>query len=312
MVSDPKSEIDAKIGPVIKSIRVLNSGWAEQHEEHRFGTWKPQLWWVLMSRSWVKIPLSYVLIEHRKGPILFDTGLDPAIASDPNYISVALGRFLFRRIFRVHISEQDRLDRVVAASGVSAGDIRTAVISHLHFDHVGGITHIPQADLLVSEREWAQLSEPHPEREWILREHIEIPNAKWQPVTFQSTDDPLFEGFDGIFDVAGDESMILFPTPGHTPGSMSMLIRREGWAPILLAGDLTYDPKLLEQDVTPGTGDPVVLRKSFAKVHRLKERLPDLEVVAAHDFGASDAIERATHAHKTPDDGVAGSETAAS
>ncbi|WP_170603653.1 MBL fold metallo-hydrolase [Ruegeria arenilitoris] len=34
------------------------------------------------------------------------------------------------------------------------------VISHLHFDHVGGISQIPQAELWVSAREWAILSEP--------------------------------------------------------------------------------------------------------------------------------------------------------
>lgn len=303
MVSEAEPEMGAITEPVIKSVRVLSSGWAEQHKEHRFGTWKPQFWWILMSRSWVKLPLNYYLIEHRDGPILFDTGLDPAIASDPNYISVAIGRFLCRRIFRFHISEQDRLDRVLAAAGVSANDIRLAVISHLHFDHVGGIAHIPQARLVVSEREWAQLSKPHPEREWILREHIELPSAQWQPIGFQPTDDPLFEGFEGIHDVAGDGSIILLPTPGHTPGSLSMLIRREGWTPILLAGDLTYEAKLLENDVTPGTGEPAALRKSFAKVRRLKERLPDLEIVPSHDFGASDAIECAMREDQTPDDG---------
>jgi glyoxylase-like metal-dependent hydrolase (beta-lactamase superfamily II) len=251
------------------------------------------LWWALTSRSWHKIPLNYFLIAHRDGPILFDTGLDPAIVTDSNYISSAIGRFLLRRIFLLHITQDDRLDKVLAKAGFDAGDVRLAVMSHLHFDHVGGIAHIPQARLLVSELEWAQLSEPHPEYEWILKERIEIPGANWEPIAFQPTDDPLFEGFVGIYDVKGDGSMILLPTPGHTPGSISMLIRQSGWAPILLVADLTYDPLLLERDVTPGTGDAAELRASFAKVRKLKQRLPGLEIVAAHDFGASDAIARA-------------------
>lgn len=106
----------------------------------------------------------------------------PAIASDRNYISSPVGRLLLRRIFRLHVGAEDRLDRVLAANGVDADEIRTAVISHLHFDHVGGIAHIPRAELIVGEREWAQLSEPHPEREWILREHIEIAGARWRPI----------------------------------------------------------------------------------------------------------------------------------
>lgn len=222
--------------------------------------------------------------------VLFDTG----IMSDTGYIKQAIGRFLLPRIFRLHLTDADRIDHVLDRAGVAAGNIRMAVITHLHFDHVGGIAQIPQADLLVSAREWAILSKPHPEHEWILREHIEIPAAKWRPITFEPTDDPLFEGFEGIHDVVGDGSMILLPTPGHTAGSMSMLIRQEGWDPILLVADLTYETALLEQDVVSGTGDSKTLLASFAKVRRLTQRLPDLAIVASHDFAAKEAVARAT------------------
>ncbi len=278
----------------IKSLHVLSSGWGEQHKEHRYGTWMPRSLWALLSRSWVKLPVNYFLIEHRNGLILFDTGADPGITSDGNYISSLIGRFFLRRVFRFHITEEHRLDRLVSAVGFNAADISRAVISHLHFDHVGGIEQIPQAALIISSDEWAQLSTPHPEREWILREHIEIPGARWQPIHFQHTDDPLFRRFGSTYDVTGDGSLILLPTPGHTPGSLSMLIRREGWAPILLVGDLTYEARLLEADITPGTGDASELRKSYAKVRQLKQQLPDLVIVPAHDFAANEAIAQAT------------------
>jgi len=277
----------------VSSVQVLQCGLAEQHKEHRYGSRLPQLWWVLFGRSWVPLPLQAFLVEHRDGLVLFDTGIDPAIRLDKSYIKQAIGRFLLGRIFRFHLKGSDRIDHALAKAGFAATDVRTAVISHLHFDHVGGIAQIPQADLLVSEREWAILSEPHPEREWILREHIEISGAKWRQIKFTPTDDPLFEGFDGIHDVAGDGSMILLPTPGHTAGSMSMLIRRDGWDPILLAGDLTYEAALLEQDIVPGTGDRDTLLASFAKVRRLKSRLPGLVIVASHDFDAQAAISQA-------------------
>ncbi len=158
----------ANAATLISSIQVFSSGRGAQHDEHRFGTRKPRLWWALTSRSWNKIPLNYFLIAHCNGPILFDTGLDPAIVSGPNYISSAIGRLLLRRIFQLHITEGDRLDRVLAKSGFDASDVHLAVMSHLHFDHVGGIAQIPQAKLLVSKGEWAQLLQPHPEHDWIL------------------------------------------------------------------------------------------------------------------------------------------------
>ncbi len=240
------------------------------------------------------MPLQCFLIAHRDGLVLFDTGIDPAIQMDKGYIKQAVGRFLLPRIFHLQLSAEDRIDHVLAAAGVAATNIKTAILSHLHFDHVGGIAQIPQADLLVSAREWAILSEPHPEREWILAEHIDIPSAQWRQISFTPSDDPLFEGFDGIHDVAGDGTMILLPTPGHTPGSMSLLIRQDGWDPILLVGDLTYEAALLERDVVPGTGDRETLLASYAKVRRLKERLPGLAIAASHDFAAEAAVSWAT------------------
>ncbi|QDG78564.1 N-acyl homoserine lactonase family protein [Labrenzia sp. PHM005] len=281
-------------GQPIASVRVLNGGHGEQHKEHRFGSRMPRLWWVFFSNEWVPLPLYFFLIKHRQGLILFDTGIDPAILSDKSYIKQAVGRFLLPWIFRLNISEDDRVDHVLKRAGVDAGDIRLAIISHLHFDHVGGIAQIPQADLMVNEREWAILSEPHPEREWILREHIEIPSAKWRQIAFKPADDPLLGDFDGAHDVFGDGSMVLLPTPGHTPGSMSLLIRQAGWDPILMVGDLTYETRLLEQDVVPGTGDKETLLASFAKVRRLKEKLPGLAVVASHDSNAEAAVAKAT------------------
>ena len=251
------------------------------------------MWWVLFSRSWIEIPINYFLIEHRDGLLLFDTGLDPAIKSDPRYISSPIGRFLLQRIFRLNIGSDDRLDRLLEAQNFYASDVRKAVISHLHFDHVGGIAQIPEAELIVSSQEWTQLSKPHPEREWILREHIELPGAKWSPFEFEPTEDPLLAPFGGADDVAGDGSMMLLPTPGHTPGSISMLVRSADWPPILLVADLAYQEDLIFREQFPGTGDASKLRTSYAKVRGLKEQLPDLVIVPSHDWGAREAIAKA-------------------
>lgn len=275
----------------VRAVHVVSTGSGEQHREHRYGSKKPRMWWVLTSQSWIQAPVNAYLLEHRDGLVLFDTGMDPAIVSDPSYISSSLGRFLLNRIFRIYIGPDDCLSRRLNALGFDPADIRTAVISHLHFDHIGGIAEVPQAELLVSEEEWRQLSGPHPERDWILREHIERPGARWRQIDFSPSDDPLVEIFGGAYDVMGDDSMVLLPTPGHTPGSMSMLVRSEALPPILLVGDLTYEVDLLMNDQVPGVGDAGQLRASFAKVRALKERLPELVILPAHDPAAAEAIE---------------------
>ena len=277
-------------GPAIRAVHVISTGSAEQHPEHRYGTRKPLMWWVLTSRRWVPIPIHCFLIEHRSGLVLFDTGLDPAIVSDPDYITSPIGRFLLRRIFRLHIGPDDALDRRLAALGFRAADVHTAVLSHLHFDHIGGIAHVPQAELLVSRGEWAQLSEPQPEKKWILRDHIELPGARWRPIEFGATEDPVLAPFGGACDVMGDGSLVLLPTPGHSPGSLSMLVRAEGRTPLLLVGDLAYEREAVVRDRVPGIGDAGRLRESFAKVRGLQERLPGLVVLPAHDAGVVEAL----------------------
>ena len=81
----------------------------------------------------------------------------------------------------------------------------------------------------------------------------------------------------------------------HQPGGgcVAQHLGVAGWHPILLVADLTYEAALLEQEVVPGTGDKDTLLASFAKVRPLKERLPGLEIVASHDFGAQSALARA-------------------
>ena len=275
---------------LIRFVHAISTGSGEQHKEHRYGSRMPQLWWVLTSRSWIGVPITVYVLEHRDGLVLFDAGMDPAIGTDPNYVSSAIGRFFLRRLFRFHIGPDDSLTQKLHALEYDPANVRKIIVSHLHFDHIGGIAEVPQAELIVSRDEWRQLSCPHPERDFILREHIELPGARWRQIDFAPTDDPLFAPFGGCYDVMGDESMILLPTPGHTPGSMSMLARSNVFPPLLFVGDLTYEVEMLMKDLVPGTGDPTQLRSSFAKVRALKEQLPDLVVLPAHDAASTQTL----------------------
>ncbi len=280
----------ASSNPLIRSVRILSSGSGEVHPEHVNGSWMPRMWWVLTSRRWVRVPVQFFVIDHRDGLVVVDTGVDPAIATDPKYIRSPIGRFLLHRIFRFHIEEKDRLDRKLVAAGFAPADVCKALITHLHFDHVGGIRHIPQAELVVSGNEWRVLDQPHPEREWVFREHIQLPAAKWCPIEFAPTTDPRLRAFGQHYDVMGDGSIILLPTPGHTPGSMSVLILPHGSTPILLVGDLAYSVEYIMTDKLPGTGNGRVLRESYNKVRQLKGQFPDLIILPSHDPTAAEML----------------------
>jgi N-acyl homoserine lactone hydrolase len=201
----------------------------------------------------------------------------------PEYVYSALGRFLLRKIFRLHIGAEDALAAQLARRCVDPSEIRTVVISHTHFDHVGGISAVRQARLLLSEAEWAHAVSSDAEKNWVLRRHLALSTANWQPIEFEPPKEQCLEHFAGAYDLEGDGSMVLLPTPGHTPGSVSLLLRSANMRPVLLIGDLSYSAEQLMNDEMPGRGDRRALKQSYAKVEALTQKLPDLLIVPSHD-----------------------------
>jgi glyoxylase-like metal-dependent hydrolase (beta-lactamase superfamily II) len=123
-----------------------------------------------------------------------------------------------------------------------------------------------------------------------LRAHILKPGIDWMPVEPSPVTDPSIAPFTSAVDLRGDGTLMLLPTPGHTPGSMSLLVRDEGMPPLLLVGDLTYDALLLEHEHVPGVGSHRGLVESTRAVNELASRYPDLVVLAAHDPAAAELL----------------------
>ena len=79
----------------------------------------------------------------------------------------------------------------ITVSRKEAGsDVDTAILSHLHQDHIGGIGELKDADLLVSAAESAELSRPTTGPRRVLRQHIQMPGAKWHQISLEPTADP--------------------------------------------------------------------------------------------------------------------------
>jgi N-acyl homoserine lactone hydrolase len=275
----------------VKAVSVVSTGTVQVHPEQPYGTRKPLYWWLLTSPKWTApLPINAYVIEHSKGLILFDTGQDRASVTDDSYFPGGFTGYLYDRLTRFHIGEKDTLTAQLATLGYSPKDVDTAILSHLHEDHIGGLAELKDADLLVSEAEWSELSKVAPEPRGFLRKHIEIPGLKWHQITLEPTADPALAPFTESLDVMGDGSLTLLPTPGHTAGSMSLLIRRGGRPPLLLVGDLTYGADILERRRVPGVGNRRGLIEATDKVLALKKEMPDLVVLPAHDPTAAQRL----------------------
>jgi N-acyl homoserine lactone hydrolase len=279
----------------VRRVSVVSTGHVQIRPDHEASSWRPTALWLLASRTWTgPKPIIAYVIEHRDGLVLFDTGQDRASVTEPDYFPGGITRVLYDRLARFEIGPQETLSAGLGRLGYDTRDVSTAVISHLHQDHIGGLGELGQADILVSRTEWNTLSSPLREMRGLMGRHIDLPGLRWQQIDPVATDDPGLAPFRACHDIFGDGSLVLLLTPGHTPGSMSLLVRQPGTAPLLMVGDLTYDVHLLEEGHVPGVGSGRRLRRATAMVNQLRHRYPDLVILPAHDQGAAARLAQAT------------------
>jgi N-acyl homoserine lactone hydrolase len=122
----------------------------------------------------------------------------------------------------------------------------------------------------------------------------DLPGLRWHKITAEPAGDSGPAPFRSCHDLFGDGSLVLLPTPGHTPGSMSLLVRRPGLPPLIMVGDVTYDAHLLEAGHVPGVGSRRRLRETTAMINKMSQQYPGLVILPAHDPGAASRLAQAT------------------
>jgi N-acyl homoserine lactone hydrolase len=150
----------------------------------------------------VRVPVSAYLVETGSERILIDTGLHPAGVADvdAHYGPGTLGPFALEQ--ERSIAEQVDLDSVTRL-----------VLTHLHFDHAGGLSLIPDSVPLVIQRaEW----EAGHDAAAVARNFFQT-----RDYAEQSRELILV---DGDHDLLGDGSVVLLSTPGHSAGHQSVRI----------------------------------------------------------------------------------------
>jgi N-acyl homoserine lactone hydrolase len=151
----------------------------------------------------VRYPVPVYVIETDAERILVDTGLNPAAVTDP------AAYYERPDVFAVATLEQEQS----IAEQLDLASLSKVVLTHLHWDHVGGLSLIPPSVPLVIQRsEWeAGHDDDAVARNFFLT----------RDYTGQQRE---IELVDGDHDLLGDGSVELLLTPGHTPGHQSLRI----------------------------------------------------------------------------------------
>jgi glyoxylase-like metal-dependent hydrolase (beta-lactamase superfamily II) len=170
------------------------------------------------------------------GLVLVDTGLGLGDVRQP---VPRLSRF-FVAMMRLPLKEEETAVRQVERLGFAAGDVRHIVITHLDFDHAGGLEDFPAATVHVLASELEAARRP---TGFIGRNRYRA--AQWDAITrwqlYRSATGDGWFGFGCVRDLPGlPPEILLIPLIGHTWGHSGVAVREQGGRWLLHAGDAYF------------------------------------------------------------------------
>lgn len=279
-------------------IHIIETGRVRIKRNNIIGHWHGLLRQVrtIVSLRWADwLPVYCFAIEHDDGVILVDTGSATHLTSLPKWHPYHQFAVQF------DISPEREVGPVLRARGISPEAVSTVVLTHMHMDHEGGIAHFPHARFLASPRE-IEISSGLMGR---LRGYLPERRPGW----FRP--EPLPQGnlrigdFENAVALTNAGDVLVVPTPGHTAGHVSVLVRDNNiW--VMLAGDASYLQSTMLAELVDGvTSDEETSRHTLRKIRRLAGVEP-LVYLTAHDPHGPTRLERRETVVARPLPGAAG------
>jgi len=185
----------------------------------------------------IKIPVPAYLIQHPRGLVLFDTGMNVEV-SDGNCANY-WGQGLCGAFTAIQ-GRDEVIDRQLRNLGFTPDDVTHVVYSHFHLDHAGNIKMFPKARHVVQKAELKTAWWPE-----------KFQRAAYVLKDYDGTRDYDFVQLEGDFDLFGDGSLLLLDTQGHTQGHQSLQVNLKNTGTVLLAADAVYTAEN-EAGVIPG------------------------------------------------------------
>jgi N-acyl homoserine lactone hydrolase len=175
------------------------------------------------------------LIKHGSEWLLWDTGVPESALNDPR------GWSTLPKLIVYHLDRT--LTDQFAEIGLKPRDIGRVAISHTHGDHIGNMGLFPNSTILMQQAEYSWINSGDGPNDNVNQLMALARKLLGTPKNLQL--------IDGDTDVFGDGSVTLVSTPGHTPGSQSLLVHLKNSGFIILSGDVVHSQENFEKNRVP-------------------------------------------------------------
>ena len=194
------------------------------------------------------------LIKRGSEWVLWDTGVPQATLEDPK------GWSTLPKLIVYHLDKT--ITGQLAEIGLKASDLTYVALSHTHGDHIGNVSLFPDSTILIQRAEYTWINSPDGANDNVNQLKALARKLMGTPKKLQLVD--------GDTDVFGDGSVTLISTPGHTPGSQSLLVHLKNAGFIILSGDVVHLKENFDKDVVPSLNtDKAASIASMDKVKRM-------------------------------------------
>ena len=226
----------------------------------------------------ITVPVAFFLIKHPKGNVLFETGNNDKVITDPSYWG-PLAEMLSPESRKPDLAIDLQLDK----AGVKPSDINYVILGHMHLDHAGNVGKFPGATIVYQRDEIVNAFWPKPGFGccYITADFAMLRNDVGQNTPNKQKVIEL----NGDLDLFGDGSIYIHRNVGHTPGSQMAVVRLPKTGPVVLTSDTCYLMDNLQKDILPSVAlayDPAGILNGYAWVKHLMSA-EGADVIFAHD-----------------------------
>lgn len=168
------------------------------------------------------------------------------------------------------------LEEELVRHGLKPDDIRTVLVTHLHWDHAYGLLKLPNAEIIVQRREiqYAVAAEPLVKAkrfETDIKTVLPYFLRCWTQMTFIDGDTEIRPGLEAVY------------LPGHSPGSMGFLVDTENGKYIMPADLVNLEENWTMRKICGAGTNLDEARDSLVKVERIVAET-GATVLPSHDY----------------------------